>query len=307
MRAPLLFIVGALAGCGGNWSVGDLVFASVLPWTEDLVVRLPASTTTQPLEGVSTRRDGLMVGEPSVAWAQTRKAAGDVNGLLTQVLGFVEQVRAVAPTTRAETSRIWGPYSDVNNPGREVQLRVTMVAELRFEWTIESRATGGDFVRITSGTITSSGETARSGSGVFMVFVKDFRELVTVTSSISQLDEIGVSYGLGSGARVHLVPRAGAAFSLSELGYTTSRGVDGSGSLFFVSTPDEGGRQWELLSLWSSTGAGRATGVVRTGTPLEGRVTECWNAGGAVTHYAEAWDGGVVAGQPSDCVVTEGP
>ena len=76
----LLFSVLLLAGCGGNWSNSDLAFANALPRRDDLRSKLPSSTT-QPLEGVGTRHDGLVVGDPSGAWAQTRKAATDYNGL----------------------------------------------------------------------------------------------------------------------------------------------------------------------------------------------------------------------------------
>ncbi len=98
---PILFSVLLLAGCGGNWSNADLAFADALPRREDLRARLPnAATSSEPLEGVATRRDGLMVGDPSNAWALTKKAGNDFNTLLDLVLGVVDQVRAAPPTTR---------------------------------------------------------------------------------------------------------------------------------------------------------------------------------------------------------------
>ena len=101
----LLFSVLLLAGCGGNWSNSDLAFGNALPRREDLRAKLPAGSTAQPLEGVATRRDGLMVGDPSGTFAATRKAVGDYNALLDLILGVVDQVRQAAPTSRTATAR----------------------------------------------------------------------------------------------------------------------------------------------------------------------------------------------------------
>lgn len=309
MRVVTLLCAAALAGCTGNWSTDDLVFASVLPWTADLVVTVPTAASSQPLEGVATREAPLMVGDPSVAWAQTRKAAGDFNALLIQLLGFVEQVRLVAPSARSAESRTWGPYPDANNAGREVQLRVTRpvldTVDEVFEWTLESRAGGGQFVRIISGDVTV-GETARTGSGRFTVFVKDFRDLVKVTDALGQLDEIAVNYGNGvspSFVRMMLVLKPGGSSTLSPLGYTTARAQSGAGSLFFVGPAEESGRQVAWRSRWNANGAGRAEGELLADG---GVVTECWTREGVVSHYAESWDGGTSSGNAAECVVVEG-
>src|SRR5262245_47870532 len=149
MRSLLItLMITCLTGCFGNWSNADLAFADALPRSEDLRAKLPSSSASQPLTGVATQRDGLMVGDPSNAWAVTLKAGRDFNAFLDLVLGVVDQVRAVPPTTRTSNTRTWGPFSDSNNAGREVQVVIEQVDDTNFTWKIESRATGKEFIRI---------------------------------------------------------------------------------------------------------------------------------------------------------------
>lgn len=309
MRSSLFLCVVVLAGCGGNWSNSDLAFANALPRTADLKSRLPPGSTTQPLEGVSTRRDGLVVGDPSGAWAQTRKAAADFNGMLDRLLGLVDQVRSLAPSARTPTSRTWGPFADANNPGREVQLSVTKVDEISFEWSIDSRPVGGDFIRIISGHLLA-GDTARRGQGNLVVHVKDFRDVVRVDGNVAQLDELVVDYATDRFPNVvemNFTARPGSTLGLSSLGYTSRLAADGSGAMRFVySLPGPGVTQLEIVSRWKPTGEGRSLGVVKAGTYAGANVTECWGRQFTVTHYAEGWPGGVVLGPESDCVAFEG-
>lgn len=309
MRSLLIFSVAVLAGCGGNWSNADLAFANALPQRDELKSRLPTASTAQPLEGVSTRQDGLMVGDPSNAWAQTRKAATDFNGMLDQLLGVVDQVRRVAPSTRSATSRTWGPYPDGNNPGREVQVRITRVDDVNFEWFIESRASGGEFLRILTGNFRAS-ETARRGQGSIVVHVKDFRDVVRVEPTLMQLDEIQVGYVTDLfPKRVEMLftVKPGSSVGLSSLGYTSREQQDGSGSMRFVyALPGPEVQELEITSVWKPTGEGRSLGVVRRGTYTGANVTECWGRSFTVVHYAESWVGGQRSGNEADCAVVEG-
>jgi hypothetical protein len=305
----ILSVVVVISGCGGNWSNADLAFANALPRRDELKSKLPTASTSQPLEGTSTRRDGLMVGDASGAWAQTRKAAADYNGMIDQLLGLVDQVRRVAPSTRAENTRIWGPYADSNNPGREVQLRITRVDELNFEWSIESRAVGQEFIQIITGNFRAT-ETARRGVGTMVVHVKEFRDVVKVDSNLQQLDQIDVGYVTDMfPKRVEMLfmVKPGSTLALSSLGYTSREQEDGSGSMRFVyARTDPQVEELEITSVWKPTGEGRALGVVRKGTFTGANVTECWGKDFKVVHYAESWITGERSGNEADCVVIEG-
>src|SRR3954469_15948977 len=109
VRYSVLILGVALAGCGGNYSNDDIAFLNALPHREDLTAKPPDSTgTTQ--SGLQTRQDGLAVGEPSKAYADTKGASDQVNGILEGFLGVVDTVRKFPPTARTENSRTWGPF-----------------------------------------------------------------------------------------------------------------------------------------------------------------------------------------------------
>jgi hypothetical protein len=309
MRSLFLFSVLLLSACGGNWSNADLAFANALPRRDDLKSRLPSSSSSQPLESVGTRRDGLVVGDPSGAWAQTRKAATDYNGLLDLVLGVVDQVRAVAPTTRTTDTRTWGPFADSNNPGREVQVVISRADEVNFAWGIESRPTNGEFIRILTGNFVAT-DTARRGRGTFTVHVKGFRDVVKIADQVKELDQIDVGYVTDLfPKRVEMLfqVKPGSTLGISSLGYTARAQEDGSGAMRFVYTlPGADVSELEINAAWKPTGEGRALGVVTRGTYTGFNITECWGKSFTVVHYAESWIGGVVSGPAGDCAVIDG-
>lgn len=305
----LFFSALFLVGCGGNWSNADLAFASALPRRDDLRSKLPSSSTAQPLEGVSTRRDGLMVGDASASWAATRQAAGDYNKLLELVLGVVDQVRAAPPTTRTSSSRTWGPFADSNNPGRQVQVVIMKIDETNFTWRIESRATSGEFLRVLDGNFAAT-DTARRGRGDFKLHVKDFRDVVKVSPELAQLDSLEVGYITDTFPRrveMTFTFKPGSTSELSSLGYTAREQQDGSGAMRFASkktTPEI--LEFEVNSAWKPTGEGKANAIARGGMYDGFNITECWDKSVKVVHYFESWPGGASAGPSTDCPVIEG-
>jgi hypothetical protein len=291
MRALLVLSVVLTMGCWGNWSNEDLVFADALPSSSELQVRSVAV--------LAQRMDGLMVGDVSAAVTWRGAAATQYNGLLAQLLGLVDQVQRISPTTRTSDSRTWGPYGDSNNAGREVQLQLTREGE-DYAWSIESRPAAGEWLGILTGSVKVTAP--RTGSGSISVPVKDFRDVVKVDPMLEQLDALQIDYETSQRADVTLTPRPGATFTLSPTGYTYRRLSDGSQSLRFSRTTAETElEELEVTTSWKATGAGRADSVVRKGTRTGERIVECWAADATVVHYAESWDGGVVSGPASDC------
>lgn len=298
-------LVVLLAGCGGDWSNNDLTFANALPRREDLRAKLPTSAT-QPLGGDGTRRDELMVGDPSSAWNQTVKAAKDYNLVLDTLLAFVDQIRAVPPTTRTKDSRTWGPYADQNNEGRQVQAIITRVDEKNFEWVIQSRANTGAWLDVLSGNFNAT-MSARRGEGEIVVNVKSFRDELKVDDNFKQLDEIRVGYFTDTWPqRVDMLFTftPGAVSGLSQVGYTSRLQEDGSGAIRFVydRPSDANVSQLEVNAAWKPTGEGRALGEVTKGTFTGFTITECWGTNFLLTHYAESWPTGEVNGPSSSCV-----
>ena len=304
-----LFSVLLLAGCGGNWSNTDLAFANALPRRDELKSRIPAGSTTQPLDGVGTRRDGLNVGDPSGAFAATRKAAADFNGLLDLILGVLDQVRAVAPTTRTGDSRTWGPFADSNNPGRELQVVIVKKDDVNFEWRIESRAINAAFIQVVTGNFLAT-DTARRGRGALVVHVKDFRDVLKVDDNLKQLNQIDMGYVTDMFPRrveMLFTLKDASPLGISSIGYTARAQADGSGAMRFVYTlPRTDLAELELTAVWAPSGEGKGVGTVTRGTNAGFTVNECWGKSFSVVYYAESWPGGVTSGLASDCIVIDG-
>ncbi|MFO0599253.1 MAG: hypothetical protein U0228_28360 [Myxococcaceae bacterium] len=311
MRTSLLLVAVVVSGCGGNWSNSDLVFTNALPRSVDLKSNIPASASGSPLTGVATRRDGLMVGDASNAWALSKGAAKDFNGIVDALLGIVDQVRKVAPTSRTATSRTWGPFPDANNTGREVQVVIERVDETSFAWRVESRATGAAFIKVVIGDfLASDSATARIGQGHITVPVKDFRDVVKVDPKIAALDAIDIAYDTSAWphqVEIQFTAAPNNTSGLSALGYTSKLFEDGSGSMRFLSTStDPNVTQLEITTGWKATGNGRGFGVVRAGNYTGANVTECWGTSQTVVYYSESWTGGTTSGSPGDCVTLPG-
>ncbi|MBL9038869.1 MAG: hypothetical protein JNG84_10165, partial [Archangium sp.] len=233
MRA--LFIVGVLVltACGGNWSNRDLDFVDALPDRATLQSKLPqTATTSSPLTGVSTRRDPLGVGEPSKAYADTKKASTDFNAILATMLAAIDLTRQVAPTARTPDSRTWGPYPDSKNPGFEFRVVVTQVDEANFSWSIDSRKRPADFFSLASGSYAPT-ESLKRGRGEMTLHVKDFKSQLAVDEGLKALDEIVIGYVTDMfPTRVEMLFTfaAGNPSGLSAIGYTSREQADGSGS-----------------------------------------------------------------------------
>lgn len=309
MRTLLLTTALFFSACGGNWSNGDLVFANALPRSTDLKSTLPANaSTTSPLEGVATRRDELMVGDASNTWKLTRQATHDYNGVVDMLLGIVDQVRLVAPTSRSTNSRTWGPFSDTNNPGRELRVVISQTTDERsFTWSVESRPNNGEWLQVITGNFIANGDTSvRSGQGAIQVPVKAFRDVIKTDANIAQLDSITIGYVTDSWphrVEMNFVAKPDATLSISGLGYTSLLQQDGSGSMrFLFSSTDVNISQLEITAAWKSTGEGRGLGTVRAGNYTGAQVTECWGSSFTVSYYSESWSGGMTSGREADCV-----
>jgi hypothetical protein len=308
MRTTSLIALLVLSACGGSWSNKDLEFVSTLPSREALASNLPQPKGS-PLTGVTTRHDGLNAGDPSQAYARTRKASADFNSLLDFLLGVVEKVRSLPPSARTATTRTWGPYADQSNPGFKVRLTITQVDLTHYQWVIDSLPPTGEAIALVTGGFEATASLLE-GKGTITVHVKDFRDRLKVSPELAQLDEIDIGYVTDQDPRLsHLVftVAPGSVSGLSSIGYTAKEKADGSGAMdFLFDTLDPNVRELEIGSVWLPSGAGVAGMIVKKGTYAGATVIECWDASFLVTYYAESWAGGVKSGKQSDCVQVSG-
>src|SRR5207248_723494 len=102
----------SLSACTlGSFSNKDLDFYAALPVKEDLQSKLPQTATTG--QGLSQSQQGLNAGDHSDAYKQTKDASTQFNGMVEEMIGFVDAVRQFPPSKRiGDDQRIWGPFPD---------------------------------------------------------------------------------------------------------------------------------------------------------------------------------------------------
>ena len=295
-----LLVALATFGCG-SWSNADLEFANALPNREALRSKLPVTASSKsPLSGVSTRRDGLDVGEPSGAYADAKKAATEFNGILDFLLTVLDRVRQVPPTSRSPDARIWGPYPDSANPGYEGQVRVQQDTADTFSWWLEERPTGGAFFDIVTGDFQAT-TSVKKGTGTMVVHVADFRDRLKVDdNNIKKLDAINIDYdtrGFPIEVTMSFVDASGP-----RLSYVYEENEDRSGSMdFILTTTDPNITSEKLTAQWTTEGSGRTDAVVLDGGYAGFAVTECWDSAFKVSFYSANWSGGQTSGVATSC------
>lgn len=306
MRTILVTSLVVCSACGGTWSNQDLEFAAALPSKAELNARLPTTATTgQPL----SRQDGLNAGEPSQAYADTKKAVTDFNGLLDFFLGVLDTVRQQPPTTRAEGARTWGPFSAADAPGFQFQVTIALTSsEPRdtYGWRIQARKLGEpEFFDLVRGNFQSSAETVRRGMGTIEVPVKDVKAKLTLSPEFQQLDQIVIGYQTATfpqATQMGFTFAAGNTSGFSQAGYGSERREDGSGAMVFaLTTTDANIRKSTVRSRWLKDGAGASLLTVDEGTFRGATRVECWNAQFKVTWFKENWPGGKESGREADC------
>ncbi len=303
----IVMSVFVLSACGGTWSNKDLEFAAALPSRAELVSKLPQrATTTQPL----TRRDGLNAGEPSQAYADTRQAVNDFNGLLNFFLGVLDNVRQVPPTSRTETTRTWGPFTAKDNPGFQFQVVVSRVESETetYGWKVQARKLGEvEFFDLVRGAFKATAD-VRKGQGVIEVPVKTFRDRLTVDDTFRRADLITIGYFTEGSPRLVNVAftfAAGNPGGLSEGGYGSKEDSDGSGAMAYtLSSPGNADiKKVTVASRWKSDGAGLSVGLVDEGTAAGATRVECWDAAFKVVWFKESFPGGQESGRQADCAI----
>lgn len=285
-RALFALAVVLAAGCGGNWSDEDLVFASALPWAGDLALRLPAGTG------------------PSVGWTATRAAADDVNALVSALFGVMDEARATAPSSRGAASRAWGPFATAGTSGAQVALEVQRPAAARFTWSMPLQRSGSQPLELLRGE-TLAGETLRAGTFTAHAELGPAQALLTLGAPLDALDTVELSAAQGATPRsldLTFTTRPGAASGLSPTGYRLEA-AEGVTTARFTFT--RAGARTTVRSAWRAMGDGRAAGTVAEGLHAGATWTECWGTTFETRYLREDWPGGATSGDPSACALPE--
>lgn len=316
-RSALAALVAlSLAGCG-VYSNDDLEFLYALPSRAALQTQVPEAA--QSRGGLGVRRDGLAVGAPSKAHAETKEGSDALNALLLTVLDVLERVRTARPSERSEHRRVWGPFTDDRDRTRE--LRVVIERQdlgdgtLEYEWRWEVRRRADETWLVGASGFFAPTSDVRRGTGELTWNAKAIREAGFADAKDDrEVESLQVVYSTGSDP---LQVNCELTRTDGELSYGYERYEDGRGAIRFVLVADFYqpflGQDRETLTIhsrWIADGSGRADMRISGGDlGLERRdAVECWDDTFRVLH-ARPFDfsGEPVVGDPAACAFSTAP
>jgi hypothetical protein len=299
MRKALLCAAGLLCACGGNYSNDDLLFASVLPSRQALEAKLP--TQGQSQSGLGGQRAGLNLGQTADFYQGTHEASATFNGALTNLLGFIDTVRTVSPTSRTEDSRTWGPFPSKDQPGYLAEVVMVRDPSGRFTYRVAFRrnAAGSAWFSLLDGAFLPS-EDLRKGDGELHLHVQAVRDQgLPVSADLAQLSSLDATYSTRAPPlRVDMLFSFVPGASFTQLGYQYREQADGQGAMRFAFV--QSSQTFTLTSRWQADGGGRADGTVTAGAYVGATQTECWDTGFLLRYESRSWDGSTL-GDPGQC------
>jgi hypothetical protein len=278
MKRLLPFVLFGLSACG-NYSNDDLDFQLALPQDGELEVKLPQA---------------LSVDDSAEYYVTTRKVVTEFNAMAKALVGLVDRVRGISPTSRKGSQRTWGPWPDDNHPGW--QMRVTMdrvddaTAESGFNisYSFQVRSTtiaSAEFVDLMTGYYAPSGN-ARRGQGQLQLWVEKVRAQGYPVADFGQLVELDLCYKtLTYPVVVNMFAQNQDTAKERVVTYNYKEEADGSGMLFFDITTDRtaGSTDLRFISHWLGSGAGRADAYAAARGILAG--TDCWGPDSRATMF----------------------
>lgn len=272
--------LGLGAGCGGTLSNDDIAFIEAVPRKDALHVNVPARSA-QALSAL---------GQADVFVTAQNIAAG-VNGGLDGVLGLLDFIRGVSPSTRSELARTWGPWAQAEHPGIEYQ--VVMNRELdakgdlyRFRYSLNARRAPAGYLPIIDGYF--YGAQAKSGSGSLNIEF-DNSHALGINQPNDPLKPMDIQYDFTGDPRtldLNLGRNADGGFGLSAFDYGYAIYRDGHG-LFDYAFPDGKGNLFTVQTWFTATAAGKALIDVVHPPFFEDRVTECWDGTLSLTFISD--------------------
>ncbi|HYI01482.1 hypothetical protein [Hyalangium sp.] len=298
-----------LAACGGNFSNEDLEYLNALPSREALASKLPGTDTSSG-SGLAQRRDRLVVGDISQLYIDTRKASADFNASLDSLLGLLENIRTVPPTTREPDRRTWGPWPDRNQPGHQVRFLMDRAGD-SFDYRLQFKpsAAGEEaWWSFLEGSFKADAG-IRVGEGELHLFIDDAVAQGLNVGGLRGLKQLDVGYqNKALPTRVEMIFSAQPTPPLTtatQVRYNYRELPGGLGEMRFLLTdtdavPGNLREDVEITSRWTPNSGGVATFVILQGDLLGASYRECWDAQNKVTFAKRSWELFGI-GKGSDC------
>jgi hypothetical protein len=288
-RCAVAVALLALAGCG-NWSNEDIVFVEALPTNQALRVALPVQQA-QPLCA------GL--GESQV-WLGAKQTGDGLNAGVDFMVGLVDTVKSIPPTTRRADAREWGPFDDRKHPGKEIRITMTRSRDVEgvptYAYAFEARPTGGAFQSVLDGSFT--GPSAKAGKGIFTLRFPVLRALGMNDKPTDPTGDVAVTYDRSGDPRTVTVGLTQDGFGLTAFDYAYAGFEAGQGSFFFQLV-DAQSNKLIIDTQFTPEGAGHAkvTVVGPRGGSLD--FEQCWDAASCITNVKDPFNiSGLCRGVP---------
>jgi hypothetical protein len=282
MRLAFSAVPVLLAVCAcGNLSNEDVAFLEALPQKDHLQVKVPQT---------AARQSPCPLGNADI-WINAKATGDSINSGVNGILGLMDAIRAVAPTTRDTDQRTWGPYPDKEHPG--VEDRVTMFRELdatltpwRWIYTIEARRPPGSFLPILEGEF--FGAQATNGIGRMTLHFENSVAL-QINNPNDPVNPARVFYDLtGEPRTVSLDLTSGVGFGLARFDYGFAGYADGHGRFDYAFPDPKSGCTIEVTTWFTPLGAGRDAYRARcappTGLLVIGDILQCWDPSACLTY-----------------------
>jgi hypothetical protein len=306
-------------GCG-NYSNDDIEFFNALPHTSDLTSKVPQPNTAQSgLSGSdagTTPTCGNQLGQTSCFYTQTLASSSQFNQGLYDLLGVIDDIAQLPPTTRTEFTRTWGPTPNSGQPGFDVEVVMVKTPPNQYDWAIQFQPLGAvsdaPWFQFVSGQFTATGG-ARIGQGSVKVDGAGAVALGLPVNDIGSAELDGMYMTNQEPIRVSFAAFDEDGGQELLLGYTSEElvndaGVPASGALNFVfvdpdAGADAGPNTLQLHSAWTSSGAGVGSARVVQGAYAGLTAIQCWGAspGFPIVYAAANWDPGATVGDAGLC------
>jgi hypothetical protein len=284
-------------GCG-NYSNEDLEFMSALPDGQDVSIPIRSAAVT-------------LADEAELAHF-THQVSDGLNGLTSALLGIVDGVRSLSPTSRTPDSRTWGPFPADKHPGWQVRMIVSRdpADATQLDYQLAFHLAGGadtDWPLLLSGWFRADG-TARQGTGHFAIDTAPVRA-ENLDPDLGMLDHMAVDYQTG-GDPVTI------DMDITNLADPTMPSAPTSATYAFASSSD-GRRQMTfdftanvvpgpavetttITSQWLDSGEGQGSLTILAGDGAGLGEKQCWNTSFIATFTQKDW-APPADGDPASC------
>ena len=224
-------------------------------------------------------------------WLLGARDTGDkLNSAVDAVLGIIDAIRKVSPTSRKPDLRVWS-FPDAKHPG--VQLEASMLrvpqpagatpAQQAWSFAIDARRGSGPYLEVLYAYFI--GAEARTGLGEITINFDNSRTL-QINGPNDPPGTMLIHYDRSGDPRTVQIDLGATGLGLSQFDYFFAGFSNGSGRFDYI-FPDANGNRFALQTSFTAAGAGKAHMLVSKLGGTTGTLDECWDAAACLTYVVD--------------------